>query len=51
MTRAPKGSLGTLKMVSFKLPVNMIDKLDRLSIARKTNKTALVREAINSIEE
>ena len=48
---ASPNSLGPVKIVSMKLPLGIIDKLHRLAIARQTNKTAVVREAIESITE
>lgn len=50
-TRAPKGSLGEVKAQVFKLPVHQVEKLGRIAAQRRLNKTALIRGAIDAMEE
>ena len=50
-TRAPKGSLGKLIPVAFRIPVIQFEKLSRIAIQRRLNKTAVIRCAIDEMEE
>jgi len=48
--RAEKGSLGETKMVTFKLPVQQIEKIEKLTPAYG-NKTAVIRAAIDNLNK
>jgi predicted DNA-binding protein len=49
--REPKGSLGQLKMQSYKMPLQLIDKINRLAEAREVTKAQIVRGAVEGLDE
>lgn len=49
--REPKGSLGQLKMQSYKMPLQLIDKINRLAEAKRVTKAQIVRGAVEGLDE
>lgn len=49
--REPRGSLGELRMQSYKMPVQLIDKINRLAEAKRVTKAQIVRGAVEGLDE
>ena len=49
--RQPKGSLGQLKMQSYKMPVPLIEKINRIAYRKRITRAQVVRCAVEQIEE
>jgi len=47
----PHPKIGTHKMVSYKMPTPMIEKINRIAARKGINKSMVVRGAIEAVEE
>ena len=47
----PHPKIGTHKMVSYKMPIPMIEKINRIALRKGINKSMVIRGAVDAIDE
>jgi len=50
-TTRPHPKIGSHKMVSYKMPIPMIEKINRIALRRGVNKSMVIRGAVDAIPE
>ena len=47
----PHPKIGSHKMVSYKMPIPMIEKINRIALRRGVNKSMVIRGAVDALPE